>query len=106
MPTNKSFDYIVKEFSEITEIPVVEAHKIAKDFIEALKRTLKNYDGNIISLPSLGSFKIRELKERHYSLFGKTEIKTFPAKKVYKFNFLREPKKEIEVAINKKNEEE
>lgn len=106
MPTNKSFDYIVKEFSEITKIPEVEAKKIAKDFIEALKRILKNYDGNIISLPSLGSFKIRELKERSYPLFGK-ERRTFPAKKVYRFEFLRESKKEIEIAINKKiNEEE
>ena len=40
MPTNKSFDYIVKEFSEITKIPEIEANKIAKDFIEALKRIL------------------------------------------------------------------
>ena len=102
MIKNEGYNIFLKEYAKISNFSIEKAEELTKNFIEAIRNTLSNYEIQNILLKRLGSFIVHEQKERNGTLFCKKEVVTFPAKKAIKFNFSRNAKEKIEENIKER----
>ena len=95
MIKNEGYNIFLKEYAKISNFSIEKAEELTKNFIEAIRNTLSNYEIQNILLKRLGSFIVHEQKRKKWNFVGKKEVVTFPAKKAIKFKFSRNAKEKL-----------
>jgi hypothetical protein len=63
MIKNEGYNIFLKEYAKISNFSIEKAEELTKNFIEAIRNTLSNYEIQNILLKRLGSFIVHEQKK-------------------------------------------